>query len=186
MASCGLHVNAMRLSHTTRLSVGIWLTGALVMGALLGFAEYRRHPLHDPDQAWQRTGVLLPAQTYPSPSVGGEPRPGQRAIVFFARRLTGHHLFHDLADQADLARAADLIVVTPDGSRPVIQSGIRRFVMDADGSLATAFGLRRPVDGGPPVGYVLVDSRGDIRFRTLDPGFGQRAWEIKLLLGDLP
>jgi hypothetical protein len=176
----------MRLSHTTRLYVGIWLTVAVFMGAWLGVAEYRRHPLHDPDQAWQRTGVLLPAQTYPSPTVGAEPRPGQRAILFFARSLTDHHLFHDLADQADLARAADLIVVTPDGSRPVIASGIRRFAKEPSASMATAFGLRRPVDGGPPVGYALVGSHGSIRFRTLDPGFGQRAWEIKLLLGGLP
>lgn len=73
-------MNAMRLSQTTRLYVGIWLTGAMCMGALLGFAEYRRNPLHDPDQAWQRTGVLQPAQTYPPPTVGGEPRPGHRAI----------------------------------------------------------------------------------------------------------
>jgi hypothetical protein len=179
-------MNAMRLSQTTRLYVGSWITVAMFMGALLGFAEYRRHPLHDPDQAWQRTGVLLPAQTYPSPTVGGEPRPGQRAVFFFARSLTDHHLFHDLADQSDLSRAADLIVVTPDGSRPVIESGIRHFAKDADGSLATAFGLRRPIDGGPPVGYALVDSHGYIRFRTLDLEFEQRAWEIKLLLGGLP
>lgn len=176
----------MQLSRTTRLYGGIWLTVAMFMGALLGFAEYRCNPLNDPDQAWQRTGVLLPAQTYPSPTVGIEPRPGHRAIFFFARSLADRHLFHDLADQSDLASAADLIVVTSDGSRPVIESGIRHFAMDADGSLAKAFGLHRPIDGGPPLGYVLVDSHGYIRFRTLDPGFGQRAWEIKLLPGGIP
>ena len=169
-----------------RLYVGIWLTVAIFMGALLGFAEYRRNPLNDPDQAWQRTGVLLPAQTYPSPTVGIEPRPDHRAIFFFARSLSDRHLFHDLADQSDLVSTADVIIVTPDGSRPVIENGIRHFAMDADGSMAKAFGLRRPIDGGPPVGYVLVDFHGYIRFRTLDPGFGHRAWEIKLLLGGIP
>lgn len=175
----------MRLSSTTRLYVGIWLTVAICLGVLLGFAEYRRNPLNDPDQAWQRTGVLLPAHTYPAPTAGVEPRPGHRVIIFFARSLTDRYLFHDLADQADLGSAADLIVVTPDGSRPVIENGIWRFAMDTDGALARAVGLRRPIDGGPPVGYVLIDSHGYIRFRTLDPGFGQRAWEIKLLLGGI-
>jgi hypothetical protein len=95
-------------------------------------------------------------------------------------------LFSDLADQSDLANAADLIVVTSDGSRPAIEGGIQRFVTDTDGSLAKAYGLRSPIDGGPPVGYVLVDSHGHIRFRTLDHGFRERAWEIKLLLGEMP
>lgn len=106
-------------------------------------------------------------------------------IIFFARNLTDRYLFPDLADQSDLAGAADLIVVTPDGSRPVIENGVRRFATDIDGSLARSVGLHRPIDGGPPVGYVLIDSQGYIRFRTLDPGFGQRAWEIKLLLQGL-
>lgn len=163
----------------------IFLAVALVLGALLAFAEYRRNPLNDPDQARQRTGVLLPAHTYLCPTVEGEPRPGHRAIFFFARSLADRHLFSDLTDQSDLANAADLIVVTSDGSRPILQGGIQRFMTDADGSLATAFGLRSPIDGGPPVGYVLVDSHGNIRFRTLDSGFRERAWEIKLLLGGI-
>lgn len=155
------------------------------MGVLLGFAETWRSPLNDPDQAWQRTGVLLPAQTYPAPTAEIEPRPRHRVIIFFARSLTDRYLFHDLADQSDLASTTDLIVVTPDGSRPIIQNGIRSFVTDIEGSLANAVGLHRPIDRGHPVGYVLVDSQGYIRFRTLDPGFGQHAWEIKLLLGGI-
>jgi hypothetical protein len=176
----------MRLSKTTRLYVGIWLTVAIFMGVLLGLAESSRNALDDSDQARQRTGILLPAQTYQFPTVGVEPRPGHRMIIFFARNLTDRYLLSDLADQSDLVRTADLIVVTPDGSKPVIENGIQRFATDTDGSLARLVGLHRPIDGGPPVGYVLIDSQGFIRFRTLDPGFGQRAWEIKLLLGGLP
>lgn len=168
-----------------RLYFGIWLTVAIVMGVLLGFAEWRRNALNDPDQAWQRTGILLSSQIYEAPTEV-KPRPGHRAVIFFARTLTDRYLFHDLADQSDLMEAADLIVVTPDGSRPIIENGIRRFVIDPDGSLARAVGLRRPMDDGPPVGYVLVDSHDSIRYRTLDPGFGQRAWEMKLLLRVLP
>jgi hypothetical protein len=144
-------VNHGRLSQTTRLYVGIWFAVAIFMGALLGFAEYRRNPLNDPDQAWQRTGVLLPAQTYPVPTAGVESRPGHRAIFLFARSLSGRHLFHDLADQADLVRMADLIVVTPDGSKPVIESGIRHFAIDP----------RRVLGEG--VGATLADRRWSSR-----------------------
>ena len=153
------------------------------MGVALAVAEHRRNALNDPDQAWERTGLLLPAKTYQAPNLGGAP--GRPVVVFFARSLSDGYLFHDLADQSDLASMAALVVVTPDGSRPLIETGIKDIATDADGSLATAVGLHRPIDGGYPVGYALIDSDGYLRFRTLDPGFEQRAWEIKLLLKHL-
>lgn len=45
------------------------------------------------------------------------------SVVLFDRSLTGRHLFHDLADQAEIAAHADVIIVTRDGSRPVIETG---------------------------------------------------------------
>ena len=153
------------------------------MGVALAVVEHQRNPLNDPDQAWERTGLLLPAKTYQAPSLGVAP--GRPVVVFFARSLSDRYLFHDLADQSDLASMAALVVVTPDGSRPLIETGIKDIATDADSSLATAAGLHRPIDGGYPVGYALIDSDGYLRFRTLDPGFEQRAWEIKLLLKHL-
>jgi hypothetical protein len=102
--------------------------------------------------------------------------------MFFARTLSHQPLFHDLADQSDLASIADLLVVTLDGSRPIIEKGISHFATDSNGALGRAVGLNKPLDDGYPVGYALIDSEGYIRFRTLDPGFMKRAWEIKLLL----
>lgn len=163
----------------------IWLAVAGAMGGLLGLAEYHRNPLNDPDPSRQRTGVLLPAGNERSPSMGPQPNPGREAAIIFARSLKGRHLFPDLADQSDLSRKADLVVVTQDGSRPVIETGVDRFLMDPDGSLAQMLGLRGPIDGGYPVGYVLIDAHGFIRFRTLDPGFDRRAWEMKLLLNEM-
>ena len=173
----------MKLRHTRRRYVAIWFAVALSAGTALAAADHRRNTLNDPDEAWQRTGLLLPAQTYRIPQF--EITPGRPVVVFFARSLLDQYLFHDLADHSDLASMADLVVVTADGSRPTIQAGVTHFAADADGSLAAAAGLHRPIDGGYPVGYVLIDSDGYLRFRTLDPGFGQRAWEIKLLLKHL-
>ena len=173
----------MKLRQTTRPYVAIWLAVALSMGVALAVVEHQRNPLNDPDQAWERTGLLLPAKTYQAPSLGVAP--GRPVVVFFARSLSDRYLFHDLADQSDLASMATLVVVTPDGSRPLIETGIKDIATDADGSLATAAGLHRPIDGGYPMGYALIDSDGYLRFRTLDPGFEQRAWEINLLLKHL-
>lgn len=163
----------------------VWLSTALVMGALLGLAEGRRNPLNDPDQAWQRTGVLLPARSEPAPVIGSSHSLGRRRVIVFARSLKGRHLFPDLADQSDLTGDADLVVVTLDGSRPMIEWGIDDFLTDRDGSLANAFRFRSPIDGEYPVGYTLIDGEGFIRYRTLDPGFDRRAWEIKLLLSEM-
>jgi hypothetical protein len=110
---------------------------------------------------------------------------GRPVVIIFDRTLAGRHLFHDLADQSDLARNAELVVVTSDGSRPVIETGIDHMLADQDETIARAFDLRKPVDGGYPVGYVLIDSSGSVRFRTLDPGYDKRAWEIRLLLNEM-
>lgn len=164
----------------------IWLVAALGFGLLLGLSEYARNPLNDPDPAQQRTGLLLPAGRYPAPVVDGRALTARRTLIFFTRSLERQPLFHDLADQSDLVRNADLVVVTRDGSRPIISEGITQFVTDLDGSLAEAFGLDQPIDGGAPVGYAIVDSQGYVRYRTLDPDFMHRANEIKLMLGATP
>lgn len=165
--------------------VGLWVVITLLFAGLLGFAEDRRNPLNDPDQAQQRTGVLLPTGQDPAPKVPALDIPGRPAVILFDRTLAGRHLFHDLADQSDLTRNAELVVVTPDGSRPIIETGIDHFLADQDEAVAQAFELRKPIDGGYPVGYVLVDSSGFIRFRTLDPGYDRRVWEIRLLLSEM-
>lgn len=168
-----------------RRYIAIWVAVALLFAALLGLAEYRRNPLNDPDQAYQRTGVLLPPGREPAPEMPSLRIKGRPAVIMFHRRLAGRPLFHDLADQSDLSKDAALIVVTPDGSRPIIETGIAHFLADQDEALVHALGLRRPIDESYPVGYALVDASGFIRFRTLDPAYDQRAWEIRLLLGEM-
>ena len=55
-------------------------------------------------------------------------------------------------------------------------------VGDPTGALAAQFGLDRPRDGGAPVGYAVVDGRGDIRYRTLDPSVAAQLDEIDTIL----
>lgn len=168
-----------------RRYVIIWAFAAWSFGILLAIAEHERNPLNDADPAQQRTGMLLPTGVEPMPKIECLHVDAGPTVVVFDRQLQGRHLFHDLADQSDVARLAKLVVVTSDGSKPLVEQGIHCLLADPDETIAEAFRLRRPIDGGYPIGYVLVDRSGFIRFRTLDPGYDERGWEIRLLLGEV-
>jgi hypothetical protein len=169
--------------------VVLWFSVAALFTGLLEAAEYSRNPKDDPDPAFQRTGTLLAAETFPAPSIiSSYPRPGHRMAVLFVRSAEGKVLFHDLAFQSDLDVLADVILVTADEGEPEITQGFSAIVADGDGAIAAAYGLRLPADGGYPVGYALVDRQGFIRHRTLDPhcvGMGHSI-EIKALLEAIP
>ena len=59
-------------------------------------------------------------------------------------------------------------------------------VNDPGAQLARAFGLRRPRDGGAPVGYAVVDRRGQIRYRTLDPAATEELDEVGTVVRAVP
>lgn len=52
-------------------------------------------------------------------------------------------------------------------------------------NLAEAYGMRSPSDGGPPVGYAVVDGQGRIRYRTLDPTVATELPEVATILAAL-
>lgn len=165
--------------------LGLWIGVAALFGGLLLWAEHSRNRLDDPDPALQRAGFLLPAGAIRQPGViPGFPRPGHRTVVIFARSVHGRTLFHDPALQSDLSAMADVLLVSADGRAPTITQGLQTIVEDRDGRIAQAFGMSTPLDGGYPVGYVLMDRAGFVRYRTLDPHcleMGQD-YEIRALL----
>lgn len=55
-------------------------------------------------------------------------------------------------------------------------------VVDPTAAYASRFGLDVPRDGGPPVGYAVVDAEGRIRYRTLDPGVATRLGEVATIV----
>lgn len=180
-------MRTMEITHRRSRYILIWVAVGVLLGTFLLVSEYSRNPLNDPDQAQQRPGFLLPPSAFKTPQIiPGVPRDGHRVVIFFARSLKGQALFHDLADQADVTNAADVVVVTQDGSRPTIEGGIRHFAFDPNGTVVAAFGLNQPIDGGAPIGYILIDSDGFIRYRTLDPNFRHLAKELKIMLGATP
>ncbi|HUP68453.1 MAG TPA: hypothetical protein VM142_01435 [Acidimicrobiales bacterium] len=166
--------------------LGVWLAAAVVLGALLLVARAARTGGDDPDQARQRPGFLdagsLPV---PAPSVAGIPRPGHRAVVFFARQDEAGELCRELAGHPSIRGRADVAVVVVAGVAPPACSG-GTVVADSSGAIARAYGLPVPRDGGPPTGYAVVDSAGAVRYRTLDPEVIDQLSEVATIVGATP
>ena len=164
----------------------IWLTLAVVLSLFLALARAADGPLDDRDAAWQRPGFLdageLPAPAPKiAPNVPGTERP---AVVFFVRAGGMQKLCRALAENRLAGRAAIAVVFA--GTRSSGCQAAEAVVADPEGDVAEAYGMRRPRDGGPPVGYAVVDSAGDIRYRTLDPAVADRLDEVSTMVSALP
>lgn len=154
----------------------VWLTAALVLGGALLAAQLDTNALDDPDLAHQRPGFLdALGPPFPAPAVTEAiPSPGRRAVVFFTRPALAPDLRAALQEQSSLDDRAQLTVVVSGDVPPEDLTEVP-FVADPDGRLAAAFEMPVPRDGGPPVGYAVVDSRGRVRYRTLDPFVDEQA-----------
>jgi len=175
-------VGAVRAAWPTRRSLALaWAVAAFGFAALLALADAASGPLDDPDPARARPGVLdldgLPA---PAPQVAaGVPRPGRRAVVFFARPTGVAPLCQALA-RRPLPSDVDVAVVA-NGAGGSCGPGAT-LVVDPSAAHARSFGLDVPRDGGAPVGYAVVDAAGRIRYRTLDPGVAARLGEVATMV----
>lgn len=167
-------------SYSQRLIV-VWLVVAAGFGALLAVARASAGPLDDPDPAHQRPGLLdLGELPVPAPPVSeGVPAPGTEAVVFFVRPAGLQALCGALND-AGLEGEPDLVVVVAGPVAPCATDVA--VVTDQRGRLADAYGLRPPADRGAPVGYVVVDEAGRIRYRTLDPEVADLLGEVDTIL----
>ena len=169
--------------------VVIWLAVAIGLGLLLTVARVMREPLDDPDPAWQRPGFLdagdLPVPA--APVAPGLPAPGRATVVFFERTGRLPQLCRALAasDLPGTATATATAVVV-DGAGSHGCEAADAVVIDRDGALAAAYGMRSPRGGGPPVGYAVVDSTGAIRYRTLDPAVADELSEVRTMVDALP
>lgn len=163
----------------------VWVVTAVVLGGLLLVARRAESGLDDHDPAHQRPGFLdlgeLPER---SPRVTGAiPTPGRRALVFFDRPDRAQRLCEAL-NGSDLLERADVVLVVAGGA-PACETDIV-VVADPKVRLAHEFELHRPRDGGAPVGYAVVDSQGQIRYRTLDPSAPSELYEVSTILRATP
>jgi len=159
--------------------VEVWVTAALGLGLLLTVAS-ARGPLDDPDPARQRPGFLGDGGVTPPAVAVGVPTPGRRAVVFFVRPAQIGGLCRALPTSSLGAKASLAVVVSSSADCP----GQATLVVDS-GDIARRFGMPTPVDGGPPVGYALIDTSGRIRYRTLDPRGAGGLDEVATMLADV-
>jgi hypothetical protein len=170
---------------TTRRLVLVWVVVVGLLGALLIVARHTGSGLDDPDPARERPGFL---DAFGSPSAAPQvtslvPGADRRAVIFFVRPRFVAPLCRAIARDGSLRQRADLAIASsgPGDSCPGLP-----VVADVDGRLAGAFGMRRPRDRGPPVGYAVVDRNGRIRYRTLDPDVVSGLREVETMAKAAP
>lgn len=122
-------------------------------------------PLDDPDPAYQRDGLLLDGPRLPE-SVEGVRFGGRPVVLLFERTEPSGPAF-------DAWRSA----ASDDGVDLVVR------VAPAGAELARTLGMRQPVDGGPPVGYAVVDPDRQVRYATLDPSYPKNTFEVDVITG---
>lgn len=160
----------------------VWLAAAIASVLLLAIAGRLEGGRDDPDQAEQRVGFLdedpLPI---PAPPVAaGLPAAGRPTVVLFLRPDDAAGHCRDVS--RSLSGSTALVAVL---SRPAACPGIPGVLVDPEGRTAAAYGMRVPADGGPPVGYAVVDAQTRVRYRTLDPNPAAHSREITTVLDGL-
>ena len=138
---------------------------AVVLSALVIVFGTNNGPLDDPNQAFQRDGALHNGTQLPN-RIGGS----SVVVVLFVRRQPPGQPFAQW-------RAG----ITQNGSRLVVAVAGQ----PGTSALRDAVGMRRPNDGGPPVGYAIVDRSRRVRYATLDPAYFDHASEVELLTAAL-
>ena len=138
---------------------------ALVLTLVVVLVVRPPGPLDDPTAGDQRDGLLLDGPVLPS-RVGDVAFGGRPVVVLFDREPPAGRAFEQWR-----ATVAD------DGVDLVVKVG-------ADGDvLADQVGMPTPVDGGPPIGYAVVDPARTVRYATLDPVYEQNAFEVDVITG---
>lgn len=133
-------------------------------------------PLDQPDPADQRDGLLLDGPVLPA-QVAGVQLGGRPTVVLFDRRPPDPQALRDWL--SGLPQAARVRLVLPEPTAADLPVEV---VADPAGRLADRLELPRPVDGGDPVGYAVVDAGRQLRYATLDPEYLVNAFEVRTIV----
>lgn len=167
-----------------RPPIPVWLAPvfAATLAALLTFVVVvvvrPAGPLDQHDLAFQRDGLLLSGPVVPA-QVGPVTFGGRPVVLLFLReapdplRLGGW--------LKGLPPGADPVVVVQ--SAAAVGSTTARVVNDPEQQLAAAVALPASNDGGPGIGYAVVDGERVVRYSTLDPRWHDNAFEAATVVG---
>lgn len=170
---------------------GVWVLAAVVLAGAILIEQAARGPLDDPQPARQRPGILTPAAiSPPAVEVGDDsPTPGFRTVVFFLRDGQYPALVQALRGWEFLGqsgRTSPVDVLAVSAREPEGEGVITPVGSDPTGSIARTFGMPVPRDGGPPVGYAIVDTEFRVRYATLDPEVFDHLGEVATMLEAVP
>jgi hypothetical protein len=143
----------------------VFTVAAVVLAVVVTLVVRGPGLLDDPAPADQRDGLLLDGPALPR-EVAGVVFGARPVVLLFDRAVPQGPAFDDWKRTVDQA-GADLVVLTP-GPRAA--------------ELADAVGMPTPVDGGPPVGYAVVDPSRTVRYATLDPAYLINAFEVDVIV----
>ncbi|MGI8535559.1 MAG: hypothetical protein ACR2K2_03495 [Mycobacteriales bacterium] len=162
----------------------VWFAAlALALTAVVVVLVRPPGPLDQSDPAYQRDGLLLDGPVVP-PEVAGVGFGDRPVVLLFDRALPdADALAGWLAGMRQ--RAAVRLVVPEPVPRARELAGVP-VVADPTGRLAAAVDLPTPVDGGPGIGYAVVDSDRRVRYSTLDPAYLANAFEVATIVGSVP
>jgi hypothetical protein len=174
-----------------RLAVGVAVATLTGTGLVLSMTHPR--PLDDSDLARQRAGMLdvVGPRSIAAAVTAQLPAFGARTVVFFVRPAQLAPLEQALGSRAGSqlrAAAAVVIVVSPDpgASSGPATIGAVPVQLDPAGRLAVAYRMRRPRDGGAPVGYSVVGRDRTVRYRTEDPDVAAGLVEVRTIVDAVP
>lgn len=164
-----------------------WTATAIVLAVVVVVIVGDGGPLDDPKQGRQRPALLAPKDQAPVVDNLAQPRTGigrDAVLVAFDR---------DLPDPDELSAfrrnvpddISILVVVGNASPRETREHENLDVIADPEGRVAREFGVPRPKDGGPPIGYALVDRDARVRYATLDPSYIEHAAEIETIAGAL-
>ena len=140
-------------------------------------------PLDERTLADQRNGLLRDGPVLPA-SVAGIGFGGRPVVLLFLRAMP------PVADVRQFAAAlparAQLDLVVQSTSTSELGGAPTTVIRDPEAVLARAVELPRPNDGGPGVGYAVIDSTRTVRYSTLDPSWPSNGFEAATIIGAGP
>ena len=140
-------------------------------------------PLDERTLADQRNGLLRDGPVLPE-SVAGVGFGGHPVVLLFVRAVPSASEVRLFATALPARARLRLVVPSEAGGDPAGQPA--PVVRDPGAVLARAVELPRPNDGGPGVGYAVIDSTRTVRYSTLDPSWPSNGFEAATIIGAGP
>ena len=156
----------------------VLLSAVLLTAVLAGVVltvVHRPGPLDERTLADQRNGLLRGGPPLP-PQVAGVRFGGTPVVLLFVRAAPEPGRVRQFAAALRPSAQLRVVVQQPAPGRPA-GSLPGPLTLDAEGALARAVDLPSPNDGGPGVGYAVVDPDRVVQYSTLDPSWPTNGFE---------